>query len=414
MTRILSKLLGAHEPEFQLGLRRLERANNSQSADILLTTEIIQQVQNKIRQLELDPNDTTPEELYIALQQKLLNDDHQLRLQLNINNAASPADVMSILKQFIDKLKFPKNCFALRLAVAKKLLKATPPKKAMQALGYRSIDSMLKHEVVAQIYAAAFIYESSDWQTNFLNQYRKLQPGNFETRKISLYYPQSKPWKKIAADYIASNKQTSAAFQELGAIIVMPSTVDLPAYAITSTLFVIESINDIRRCSAFLKLQQVNNNFGYLVAQYAYKEPLTSSTIFGQSLPWRVIHYYYDKNGLNDHPEVFEPHVQAEDLQLARAESTLIKVLPELAFWQDTACLGMMANDQSVSLNMLDVAIGVVNELPYRQRILRYMRDRMWCELFSRYLSQENLEQALHRFSSELTEEPAMALIEEQ
>ena len=414
MTRILSKLLGAHEPEFQLSLRRLERANNSQSADILLTTEIIQQVQNKIRQLGLDPNDTTPEELYIALQQKLLNDDHQLRLQLNINNAASPADVMSILKQFIDKLKFPKNCFALRLAVAKKLLKATPPKKAMQSLGYRSIDSMLKHEVVAQIYAAAFIYESNDWQTNFLNQYRKLQPGNFETRKISLFYPQSKLWKKIAADYIANNKQTSAAFQELGAIIVMPSTVDLPAYAITSTLFVIESINDIRRCSAFLKLQQVNTNFGYLVAQYAYKEPLTSSTIFGQSLPWRVIHYYYDKHGLNDHPEIFEPHVQAEDLQLARAESALVKVMPELEFWQDTACLGMMANDQPVSLNMLDVAIGVVNELPYRQRILRYMRDRMWCELFSRYLSQENLEQALHYFSGELAEEPAMALIEEQ
>ena len=413
MTRILSNLLGAHEPEFQLSLRRLEQTNGSPAADITLSTEILQQVQDKLRQLGLDPIDTTPEELYVSLQQRLINDDHLLRLKLNLSNTATPPEIMVTLKQFIEKLHFPKSCFALRLAVAKKLLKTTPPLKAMQALGYRSCDSMLKHEVVAQIYAAAFIYESSEWQTKFLNQYKKLQPSNFETRKMSLYYPQSKAWRKIATDFVANNKQTSSAFQELGAIIVMPTTVDLPAYAVTSTLFVIESINDIRRCSAFLKLQQVKTNFGVLVSQYAHKEPLTSSVIFGRTLPWRVIHYYYDKHGLNDHPEIFEPHVQAEDLQLARAESALVKAMPELEFWQDTACLGLVKNNQPVSLNMLDVAISVANKLPFGQRILGYMRDRMWCELFSRYLSQENLELALHRFSGELVEEPVMASIGE-
>jgi hypothetical protein len=413
MTRILSKLLGAHEPEFQLSLRRLEHTNSSPSADILLTTEILQQVQDKIRQLGLDPIDTTPEELYESLQQRLINDDHQLRLKLNLSNTANPSEIMAALKKFIEQLHFPKSCFALRLAVAKKLLKATPPTKAMQALGYRSCDSMLKHEVVAQIYTAAFIYESSEWQAKFLNQYKKLQPSNFETRKITLYYPQSRAWKKIAAEFVADNKQTSKVFQELGAIIVMPTTVDLPAFAITNTLFVIECINDIRRCSAFLKLQQVKTNFGDLVSQYAHKEPLTSSIIFGRTLPWRVIHYYYDKHGLNDHPETFEPHVQAEDLQLARAETSLAQALPELEFWQDTAGLGLVKNDQPVSLNMLDVAVSVANKLPFGQRILGYMRDRMWCELFSRYLSQENLELALHHFSGELAEEPAMASIEE-
>jgi len=413
MTRILSKLLGAHEPEFQLSLRRLEQTNGSPTADILLTTEIIQQVQTKIRQLGLDPNDTTPEELYECLQQRLINDDHQLRLLLGISNAASPSDVMAALKQFIEKLHFPKSCFALRLAVAKKMLKTLPPTKAMRALGYRSCDSMLKHEAVAQIYTAAFIYESGNWQNKFLNQYRKLQPGNFESRNISICYPQSKVWKKIAVDYVAKHKQTSAAFQELGAVIVMPVSVDLPAFAITSTLFVIECINDIRRCSAFLKLQQVETNFGDLVAQYAHKEPLTPAVIFGRSLPWRVIHYYYDKHGLRDHPEVFEPHVQAEDLQLARAEAALAEALPALEFWQDTACLGLMMDNQPVSLNMLDVAISVVNKLPFKQRLLGYMRDRMWCELFFRYLSQENLELALHNFNGKLVEAPAMASIEE-
>jgi hypothetical protein len=414
MTRILSKLLGAHEPEFQLSLRRLEHTNGSPSADIMLTTEILQQVQDKIRQLGLDPIDTAPEELYESLQQRLINDDHQLRLKLNISNVASPPEIIATLKQFIEKLHFPKNCFALRLAVAKKLLKATPPTKAMQALGYRSCDSMLKHEVVAQIYAAAFIYESNEWQAKFLSQYKKLQPSNFETRKITIHYPQSRAWKKIAADFVANNKQTSTVFQELGAIIVMPIAVDLPAFAITNTLFVIECINDIRRCSAYLKLQQVKTNFGDLVTQYAHKEPLTSSVIFGRTLPWRVIHYYYDKHSLNDHPEVFEPHVQAEDLQLARVETALVQAVPELEFWQDTACLGLVKNDQPVSLNMLDVAIGVVNKLPFGQRILGYMRDRMWCELFSRYLSQENLELALRHFSGELAEEPAMTSIVEE
>jgi hypothetical protein len=162
-----------------------------------------------------------------------------------------------------------------------------------------------------------------------------------------------------------------------------------------------------------LKLQQVETNFGDLVAQYAHKEPLTPAVIFGRSLPWRVIHYYYDKHGLRDHPEVFEPHVQAEDLQLARAEAALAEALPALEFWQDTACLGLMMDNQPVSLNMLDVAISVVNKLPFKQRLLGYMRDRMWCELFFRYLSQENLELALHNFNGKLVEAPAMASIEE-
>ncbi len=413
MTRILSKLLGANEPEFQLSLRRLERGNGFPAADIALTTEITQMVQDKIRQLGLDPSDTTPEELYIALQQRLLNDDHQLRLHLNLNNTASSADITAALKLFIEQLRFPKDCFALRMAVAKKLLKTLPPLKAMQALGYRSCDSMIKHEAVAQIYAAAFIYESNDWQTKFLSQYNKLQPGNFETRKISICYPKTKAWAKIASDFVAKQKQTCMVFQELGAVIVMPVAVELPAFAITSTLFVMESINDIRRCSAFLKLQQVKTNFGELVAQYAHKEPLASSDIFGRFLPWRVIHYYYDKHRQIDHPEVFEPHVQAQDLKLVRAESALAEAMPEFEFWQDTACLGLEKNEQSVSLNMLDVAISVVNKMPFGQRILGYMRDRMWCELFSRYLSQENLELALRRFSGELTQEPAMASIEE-
>lgn len=67
MSQFLSELLEAAEPAFTLSLRQLEQISGAPSADIRLTTDIIGKVHLKLRELGLDPKDTTGQELYHAL-----------------------------------------------------------------------------------------------------------------------------------------------------------------------------------------------------------------------------------------------------------------------------------------------------------------------------------------------------------
>lgn len=408
MTRLLSELLGASEPHFRFSLRELERASGGPSADIRLTTEILHQTQAKLRELGLDPLDTTGSELYGVLQQRLLDDDRRLHDTLGLEAEASSPEILAAVQQFIRRLDVPRGCFALKLSVAKRLLRAVPPKNAMKQLGYRSLDSMLKHEPVPQLYAAAFITESSHWQKAFTRQYERLQPGDFEHRQIAIYYPRSSRWELLAQQLADRFKHTNMAFQELGVIVVLPVVADIPALAITNVLLTLENVNDIRCNSALLKLQQVKPDFGKLVAQIAHGEPYNVAQLGGRSLPWQIMQYYYSKLHVANIPALFEPHIQPEDLELVKAESALAHEIPALEFWEDTGHLALVKDGQPVSLNMLDVALSVANQLPFAERIVHYVRDHTWRELLMRYLNPYNLERVLGQLGDELVETPAL------
>src|SRR5689334_10493972 len=136
MTRFLSAALGAAEPTFSQSIQQLEHAAGRPSADIRLTSEIMQHMRRKIAELGLDPDDTTN-------------------------------TVLQRVQQFLAKHDAPKKVFALKSSVAKRLLKKKVPKNAMKQLGYRSADSMLKHETIGALYAAALIAEPDSWQRSF-------------------------------------------------------------------------------------------------------------------------------------------------------------------------------------------------------------------------------------------------------
>lgn len=410
MTRYLSQSLGAAEPRFGQSIEELERAGGRPSADIRLTAEIIQKSRQKLAGLGLDPADTTGPELYAALHERLRQDEAKIRRALSIAEDAAPGAVLSRIQQCLAKHDMPKSCFTLKSAVAKKLLKKKVPKTTMKALGYRSIDSMLKHEPAAQIYALAFMAEPASWQKAFRAQYAKLQPGDFEAREIALLCPQSKRWLEAASQYVARARHNIACFQELGAVVILPLDHAVDGLALTTLLLVLHYYNDIRAYSSFIKLQQVRTDFGARIAKTAGGEPYTSVQVGGQPVSWRMIQRYYGRFAHAFHPEVFEPHVQPEDLAWCDAEDALARIEPALAFWQGTAGLCVLHDGQPVSMNMLDVALGYCNHLPFAERIVHFVRDRIWHELMMRYLNQENLEAAVAmQLSNELVDSQTLA-----
>ncbi len=395
MAKVLAELLGAAEPGFRQQIQRLEQAAGKPSADIALMMQVVNESREKIRELGLDPRDTTGPELFEALQVRLREDEARVRESLGVLGAGSSIEVLEAVKRKLDKLEVHKQAFVIKQSVMRQLLKKLQPKATMKKLGYRSMDSMLKHEPVPQLLAATLLSESHDWHTKRLEAYKKLTARDFETKQLSVYVPTAKQWPKLAAAHVAQYKHNMLALSELGAVVLLPMEEDLPGLAITTLLLGIDAFNDIRARSSFLKLQQVKPDFGDIVRQTMLQEPVAQADLAGQPLPWKVVQWFYGNDHSAYHPEVFEPHVQPEDLQWHAAEDVLADMHPALEFWQNSQLLALLDEGQPVSMNVLDVALTLCNGFDYPQRVIHHMRASLSRELMARYLHQDNLQAML-------------------
>jgi hypothetical protein len=255
---------------------------------------------------------------------------------------------------------------------------------------------MIKHEPAALLLAAASIVESREWQEKRQEAYKKLRPSEFENRKTSFLFPKTKHWPELAAEYTQQAKHHILVVPELGAVVIMPLAQDLPGLAITTLLLSVDSVNDMRSLSSYLKLQQVRPDFGDTFVRVLTSEPLTTAEVAGEPLPWKALQWFYGRGHSAYYPDAFEPHVQPEDLSWHDAEDLLAQLHPSLEFWQGSQLLALLdSGGHAVSLNMLDVALSVCNGLAYTERIVSNMRRNLSRELLARYLHQENLQALL-------------------
>lgn len=408
MTRILSELLGAQQPAFQMGIAKLERASGHPSNDVRLTADIVQATKLKIRQLGLDPHDTTGPELYEALQQRIKADD--ARLASSLQAVAQADDIVAAVAHALRTVPIPRSCFALKNTSAKRLLKKAPPKRAMKLLGYRSFESMLKHEPVASLYAAAWLVESDSWRKGMVEQYGKLQASDFETSTITVVNPSTPRWQHLTETVIAAKKHNVIGFKELGAVVLLPLPQEQPPVVTTATLVLaLHAMNEIRAASTYLKLCQVKPNFGEVLQSVVADEPSLSTNVLDSPVPWQIVQRYYARFKQAFRSEVFEPHIQIDDLSWHNIERVLTHLEPSLEFWRGTPALGLLHEHQPVSFNIADVALACCNQLPYGSRIVHYARHSLWHELLLGYLKHDNVEQSvLGQLQSQLVAEPAL------
>ena len=399
MTRFLSESLTAPEPRFGLGLRRLERANGNPSADIRLTVEVQRATRLKLVELGLHPIDTTAPELYHALQARVKLDDARLTTRLRTIAAtyiSAEADVVAGMVHALQTAPLPKNCFALKAASLRNIIKKFPPKKAMKQLGYRSLPSMLKHESAATILTAAVLTEPANWYRNVIEAYKHLKPVDFENRPIAILHPTTSKWQALATSDVAKHRHNILSFPELGAIVLLPLPDERPAGAVTASLVLaLHALNEVRASSTYLKLCQVRPDFGHVVAAVAVSRPQLQAGLLDQSVPWHLVQRYYARMQQFFNEELFAPHIQLEDLSWHNIEDILIHIEPSLKFWQGSAHLGIVHNRQPVSLNIVDVALNYCNRLPFDHRSFEHFQRSLWQELSLGYLQPQKIEQAV-------------------
>lgn len=411
MSKFLAELLEAKEPLFTKSIRQLENASGNQSLDVRLTAEIIGKVHLKMRELGLDPSDTTGRELYHALLALVKQHEGFLAAKAGIKNPDDVEEALPKLKSMIQKMNLPDKVCVLKPSVAKRLIKSMPPKNVMKHLGYKSVDSLVKREPIFEIFGALRFAEDPDWLNNFLQKYKRLTPSDFETRRISIVMMDKRKWGSLTEAFVHKKRHNITHLKELGVILILPMPMKkMNGIVITVLPLLLHYMNEVRLYSAFFKLQQVKPDFGNILVETLVADPDTHAVMAGQKIHWRVIQRYFGKLETEKHPEVFEPHVQPEDLHWRKAEETLYRLEPALHFWHDMDYVGIMKDGRPLAFNLMDIAISYVNDLPYDKRAVYHFRESLWNEIFMRYLGTKTLEdQILKQLDNEMISPESLA-----
>lgn len=406
MSKLLIELLSAKDPLFSHAIEGLEKASGHSGADVRLTADIIETFKAKVKELGLDPNDSSGHEIYNALINLAKEHDKHLAEQIGGKDPDDVHEMVPLVIDVINKTDMPRKVWVLKKSVAKTFLKETPPTKIMEILGYTSIDSMLKKENLSEIYGALRFAESDEWLTEFNRHYERLAPSDFETRDIELVQMPKERWGDIAAKFIKKKRHLNTHLKELGVVLILPPTEDRMA-GITTKVFSLtfHYYNEVRLYSAFFKMQQVKKNFGEIFVNTLLADTSDTAVVAGQNVHWRVIQRYYGKLKDEYHPEIFEPHVQPEDLHWRRAEEQMYKVDPELSFWKDLDYIGMMYDGRPLTMNLMDVSLSYSNGISYDERYTYHFSESLWNEVFIRYMGQKTLEeQILKQLDNDLIE----------
>lgn len=393
MSKLLSQLLAADEPLFSMATKELEEASGRPGMDVRLISDIIRKTHETAKLLGLDANDTTGQELYHALVNKIAEHDRHLVKHIGGSDPEDVQALMPLIKAAVEKADIPRNAWVLKKSVAKRMLQDSPPVNIMKHLGYSSVDSMIKRENLFEIYGALRFAETPAWLKKFNGTYKKLTASDFETRPIEIVLMSGERWGSIAEPFVKKKRHNITHLKELGVILMLPTALKkLPGITITALPLLLHYLNEIRLYSAFFKLQQVKSNFGKIVAETLNADIRSAAVMAGNHVHWRVIQRYYGKLENESHPEIFEPHVQPEDLHWRRAEELLYQIDPELGFWRGLDYVGVMAGSMPVSLNLMDVSMAYCTGAPYEHRVIFHMRESLWNELFMRYMGHKVLE----------------------
>lgn len=392
----LSTFLQAKEPLFDHALDQLEKRSGNKGADVKLSAELVEKSAEFTKNLGLKPN-CSGEELYSALTQLIEEQDAHLAKTIGGTNPTNVDEMVPLAMRRLEQIQMPRDCFAMKYEKAAQILKERPPQQLMERLGYSSTDELVDKEDLAELFIAIRFTEGPDWLNEFNTVYETLKPNDFESRPIKLVRFNRAKWGDVADHFIEKKKHINTHSKEMGVVAILaPSATHMKAISLKVITLTLHYYNEVRLYSAYFKLLSKSKNFGKTLSETLIADIPTVKLIEHGHVHWRVIQRYYGKIGEADkHPEVFEPHLQPEDLHWRHAEKILYQIDSEMGVWRDMDYVAVLKGDDVITFNLMDVALSYANEVPYQDRYLYHFRESLWNEVFARYMSEAALEEQL-------------------
>lgn len=392
MAKFLRDLLDAEEPIFSLSIRQLEQASGQHGADARLIGEITEKMHDAMRKLRLDPANTTGEELFNSLMNRIHEDNERVTKIIGATDSTDVRELVPLMIAAANKVEFNRTVFVIKHDKAKELLRQMPPRRLMQKLGYESVDAMFDNEDFDELYTALRFSEGPEWLNEYDELFRTVTSDDYEERDIRILAMDHDKYVDLAEHFTQKKLHNVTHTKELGVIVVVPLRDEhSKGLTLKSLPLLFHYMNEVKLYSTFFKLQAKKSNFGEIVVNTLIADPGKASQMAGQYVHWRVIQRYFGKLKDESHKEAFEPHVHPEDLHWRRAEDLLYEIDPKMEFWKENDYVGLLFDGTPITLNFVDVALSYANTIAYSDRYVYHFRESLWNELFIRYMDYENL-----------------------
>jgi hypothetical protein len=204
MSKALSRVLEQPEEAIAHAIARLEEKNGYPSHDVRASADNIQKIRRKMQELGLDPDDTTAAELYHSLLVKFQTDARKFDEHFGMFSASYDQKIKLAVELVAGSAELPER-WVLKPTAAKKLLRQHPPKQLMKRLRYRSVESFIKRQNIAEVYLAIEFVESAAWNKAHFKLASELETTAFEMRQLKLQALKSN-WGPFRSDdvYVSS------------------------------------------------------------------------------------------------------------------------------------------------------------------------------------------------------------------
>lgn len=218
-------------------------------------------------------------------------------------------------------------------------------------------------------------------------------------------------WAPLSWQLAKRNNHTITHMKELGVIAVIPvQSGRLQENTLKTLLLIFHYINEIQLYSTFFKLKSTAPNFGKIITDTLLYDTKTGANMAGFQVHWRVVQRYFS-NPAESPPDIFQPHIQSEDLHWRKAAAVLYEVSPQLRFWEDLEYVGRLGKGNNlVSMNLFDVVFAYSNQETFKMRYTHHMKASLWSELFIRYMGEPALKkQVLEQLDNDMIQPDTIA-----
>ena len=383
-SRALSGIFDAKEPEFSHSIADLERLSGGNSHDIRVLVETLHHFKNLSGQLNLDRHDTTPEELFHSLVVKAREDSEKLAERLGLLESATPEQVALKCAEYLEKRTSWRKFWCVKQSVLKKQLKTNPPKKLMKILGFRSIDSLMKREPAVQTLILSNITEGPSWQNKFIDQAGAMTNSDFDEQKITIMVINSARLASLHKARVNLNRVVYSG-EESSDIVIAPATRRFEGDVIFYFDTIINHINGIISRSAFYRYKGLQPDLFETLKNIRYQGFKRSSSV-SWPIRWSAVMHSIQHHGNRKLAQRLDFNIPPHDLFGLATE----REMQQFGIWEK----GLVYSDKTgyiVSTHLSDAIINAVNKNNFEDSYSEFGKNRLYDELFSRYLSHESV-----------------------
>ncbi len=392
MSKFIANLLGVSVPDFDRLVQRLEIYTGYDGADIKLKTKIITGARQKIRALGLDPEDSTVQEVYFALLQKVRADDASLRESLDISpllpaKGDNTEDLTKkaalscvVIGNHLNPLLQKEKVLCLKTSTVKRILKSIPPKKTLKMLGLRSAGSVLRSNDPRTLYALASQIESESWNSQVAAQLRRLQAKDIhESSPEIISLPLDWTLRLSEVEF----KKLFIANSELGSIVVLPSLSILSSGAtLLSCAVLLQAAQKLSVESLPYRIDSLSSGVSRVIPEISSGQIRALQPVYGLNPNWPAVYQLLSEGSF----QTSEYEFILQDLDWESVETKLASLSPDLDFWVDSHYLALPNQDLPVSFHLVDVAASAVMEREFGQQFVAHLRASLWNEFQISYL----------------------------